>query len=285
MRNLLLFLPLFMAIFLIGCVAFIGCGSDEVELPIAELYEPATLPVYFKDVAPLSPQLSWVYLTYGESSGNLQTFDITTSSEPLIVRAYRSGTTTLLPDIPVKFYVDPEVSEYASVSPESGITDENGEVQTTLTVDLVGNYAVNVAIDENNQGIVGNRFAFLLYAREGVQEDPIDEEPKPPQTPPIVQSSVLPPTPPQTPLTPQTEPGEPTGYVVWVEKRNQGYSSGIIHSDFVFINFDDETITFTGADGRVDQDDPVRAYVKVEYGYTYDEASDRAPLILREMDD
>ena len=72
---------------------------------------------------------------------------------------------------------------------------------------------------------------------------------------------------------------------MWVEKVNGWCSSGVIHSDFVFINANDKTITFMGSDGRVDPGDMIREYIKVETGYTYERASERAPDILSECDD
>ena len=58
--------------------------------------------------------------------------------------------------------------------------------------------------------------------------------------------------------------------------------SGVICGEFVVINYADEEITFTGADGEADPEDTTREYVKVEEGLTYEQASDRAPEILLE---
>lgn len=70
------------------------------------------------------------------------------------------------------------------------------------------------------------------------------------------------------------------GYVVWLEA--DGESSGVICSDYVVIDTTTNKITFTGSDGEVDTGDSVRNYTKVEAGYTYEQASQRAPAILGE---
>lgn len=282
MRNLLLFLPLFMAIFLIGCVAFIGCGSDEVELPLSALDAPTTFAMekmaYAMENVPAAPQIvdqDYTNHNIGWPPTQIPNFGhvfVGEWSHPFI--AWVRHNLEPVSGVPVEFSVN---SDAVTLSSVCLTTDDEGFAEITIFSETVGNYVITAKIPNTN-----SKFTMLAYVREPLPDIVVST---PPPTPPIVQSSVLPPTPPQTPPTPQTEPGEPTGYVVWVEKKNQGYSSGIIHSDFVFINFDDETITFTGPDGRVDPGDTVRAYVKVEYGYTYDEASDRAPLILREMHD
>ena len=60
--------------------------------------------------------------------------------------------------------------------------------------------------------------------------------------------------------------------------------SGVICSKYVVIDEVNKTITFTGADGVVNGGDneSTKDYVKVEDDYTYEQASDRAPEILRE---
>ena len=70
--------------------------------------------------------------------------------------------------------------------------------------------------------------------------------------------------------------------MVTLEEINGHCQSGVIHSDYVFIDYANKTITYTGEDGEVDPGDTVREYIKVETGLTYAEASARAPEILAE---
>ena len=94
--------------------------------------------------------------------------------------------------------------------------------------------------------------------------------------------------PPDPPVDPPVDPPDPPvdpprgEYVVWLEEVNGNCQSGVIHSDYVFIDYENKTITFTGQDGEVDPGDTVREYIKVETGLTYEAASARAPEILRE---
>ena len=88
---------------------------------------------------------------------------------------------------------------------------------------------------------------------------------------------------PQPQKPPQNDDGDTgcrAGYVVWLEA--DGESSGVICSDYVVIDTTTNKITFTGSDGEVDTGDTVHDYEKVETGYTYEQASERAPAILRE---
>ncbi|RKU36556.1 hypothetical protein C6496_12995 [Candidatus Poribacteria bacterium] len=78
-----------------------------------------------------------------------------------------------------------------------------------------------------------------------------------------------------------------SGYVVWVnDKRSVGgfLSSGVICGDYLYIDSANSMLIFTGSDGVVDggENETTEEYVTVETGYTYEEASDRAPEILRE---
>ena len=74
------------------------------------------------------------------------------------------------------------------------------------------------------------------------------------------------------------------GWVVWTQLVGDSKQSGVICRKYVVINAD-QTITFTGADGVVDYDEneSTKPYVEVEdEEYTWEEARDRAPEILRE---
>ena len=78
-----------------------------------------------------------------------------------------------------------------------------------------------------------------------------------------------------------------SGYVVWVnDERSVGgfLSSGVICGDYLHIDSENSMLIFTGSDGVVDgsENETTEEYVTVETGYTYEEASDRAPEILRE---
>ena len=75
-----------------------------------------------------------------------------------------------------------------------------------------------------------------------------------------------------------------SGYIVWTAEVNGNKQSGVICKKYTVIDEGNNTITFTGADGKVDGGDneSTEKYVAVETGYTYEEASDRAPKILRE---
>ncbi len=78
-----------------------------------------------------------------------------------------------------------------------------------------------------------------------------------------------------------------SGYVVWVnDERSIGgfLSSGVICGDYLHIDSENSMLTFTGSDGVVDggENETTEEYVTMETGYTYEEASDRAPEILRE---
>ncbi|MXY27209.1 hypothetical protein F4Y59_03470 [Candidatus Poribacteria bacterium] len=61
-------------------------------------------------------------------------------------------------------------------------------------------------------------------------------------------------------------------------------SSGVICEDYLHIDRENSMLTCTGSDGVVDggENETTEEYVTVETGYTYEEASDRAPEILRE---
>lgn len=71
-------------------------------------------------------------------------------------------------------------------------------------------------------------------------------------------------------------------YIVWTQIVNGRKQSGVIHSDYVVIDQTAKTITFTGADGEVDPSDSVKEFLKVETGYSYEQASKRAAEILSE---
>ena len=103
-----------------------------------------------------------------------------------------------------------------------------------------------------------------------------------PQQPNIAEKPTNP-TPQTTPQPPVSNPTPQNGgYIVFSHLVDGRMQSGVIHSDYVVIQ--DGTITFTGSDGEVDGDDNESTldYVKVETGYTYEQASDRAPEILSE---
>ena len=75
-----------------------------------------------------------------------------------------------------------------------------------------------------------------------------------------------------------------SGFVVWTGEVNGNKQSGVICKKYTMIDEENNTIIFTGADGKVDggNNESTKKYVKVETGYTYEEAIDRAPKILRE---
>ena len=75
-----------------------------------------------------------------------------------------------------------------------------------------------------------------------------------------------------------------SGYIVWTQLVGDSKQSGVICKKYTVIDEGNNMITFTGSDGKVDGGDneSIKEYVAVETGYTYEEASDRAPQILRE---
>ena len=119
-------------------------------------------------------------------------------------------------------------------------------------------------------------------------DDPVEppQQQPPVEPPPPLVESPPPPPPPVDPLPPppvRSPPPPPRGeYVVTLEEINGHCQSGVIHGDYVFIDYENKTITYTGEDGEVDPGDTVREYIKVETGLTYAAASARAPEILAE---
>ena len=164
-------------------------------------------------------------------------------------------------------------------------------MEVKVPVEIKKLYAVTVKPNETIQTPVGtiqtDATGAVVSAPEGVrltsvtvQED--DDTSEKPDTP---QGGVDTDNTPEKPNLPQGggdghSMPQSGGYVVYSELVNGRMQSGVIHSDYVVI--DGDTITFTSADGEVDEGDTVREYVKVETGLTYEQASKRAPEILSE---
>ena len=79
---------------------------------------------------------------------------------------------------------------------------------------------------------------------------------------------------------PSVTEGEYVVYLYFDENRDR--RSGVIHSDYVYIDYENKTITHTGDDFRVDPGDVVRKYIIIETDLTYEQASKRAPELLTE---
>lgn len=266
------------SLFFLAIIAFIGCGREEAKLPLSVSGKPTTFVmekwVHAIDNVPAAPKANVV---------------IPLSSITEIESEYVSPTLMLTINATL------DGMDYAlEISSWIGLSDEYTELDEAPNPLPTTPYSYFISREVDSTEITAKFYGQTGFWTGTTYHITFDSQhfyvvgqsvnrPLVSTPPPTI--NVPPPTPPPTPRTPPPPPPQSTGYVVWVEKGNQGCSSGIIHSDFVFINFDDNTITFTGSDGRVDPGDTVREYIKVETGYTYEQASERAPDILSECDD
>ena len=242
--------------------SLIGCGREDENFltptapQTANLYVP--LSTFKEDNAPTAPSITEPTVTLEIVRGNGSVgFPNSWLTNELVVRSLNVHNNACS-DIEVHFSVLPEtmLSRTRMVT-----TGWQGEASTQVYFQNPGIYIITASA-ANAEPI-----AFVVTAlSEG--DNPANPEPELPQ--------VSNPDPAPNPTPPRG------GYVVWLEENHNGCSSGVIHSDYVSINYANKMITFTGADGEVDPGDTVRGYVKVETGYTYEQASRRAPEILRE---
>ena len=270
------------SLFFLAIIAFIGCGREEAKLPLSVSGKPTTFVmekwVHAIDNAPAAPKANVVIplsaITEIESeyvSPNLiliinATLDGMDYALEISSWIGLSGASTeleeapnALPTTPYSYFISREVD---STEISAKFYGQTGFWTGTT---------YHITLNPQNFYVVG----------QSVNPPPVSTPPPiDPPPPPLIP----PPTPASTPRTPPPPP-QSTGYVVWVEKVNEKCQSGVIHSDFVFIDAENKTITFTSDDGNVDPGDMVREYITVETGYTYEQASERAPDILSECDD
>ena len=223
-------------------------------------------------------------------NGDFQRVNINELSKPLRVKV-EDRNNNPLPGARVNFRT---ASEHILLFPSTAVSDASGNIAIRFRGNKVGAYTIIGQLEGTHSDSHYYRVGFLVYV---IDSDPVPPTPDPstPDSPTPDPSTPDSPTPdPSTPDSPTPDPGSPTpnprtpntplngGYVVWLEEHDQGCQSGVIHSDYVYIDRENKRITFTGEDGEVDPGDPVRPYIKVETGYTYEQASERAPEILNE---
>jgi len=221
-------------------------------------------------------------------SGDFQRVNINELSKPIRVKV-EDRNNNPLPGARVNFRTS---SENILLFPSTAVSDASGNIAIRFRGNKVGAYTIIGQLEGTNSDSHYYRVGFLVYV---INPNPGTSTPEPktptpePKTPtPEPKTSTPEPktsTPePKTstpePRTPNTPPSG--GYIVWLEEVDQRCQSGVIHSDYVYIDRENKRITFTGDDGEVDPGDNVRAYIKVETGYTYEQASERAPEILKE---
>ena len=162
--------------------------------------------------------------------------------------------------IRVNFWTDSQTILFTS---ETGVSDDTGHLDIRFRATRPGTYIIYGRLDSTPTDSADIEFVVYVLTQPAPRTSP----PAPRTSPPTLRTSNI-------PLS--------GGYIVWLEENDQGCQSGVIHSDYVYIDRENKSITFTGADGEVDPGDTVRAYIKVETGYTYEQASERAPEILEE---
>lgn len=265
MRHII---TLILLVCLLSCQAWMGCGSDETELPLSTSGELTTLAIeklaYVTENVPASPSV-----TYTVPITAITHFETSFEYPDFLIKVYATVDDTDY--IWVYTLRKPQVENYEKLEENEASRPNTYRVEDQIqqrrrihiTWYFEGGYSTNtIYIDLSNFSLVNPEDAPKL-----IVEDPVEE----PVEPPID-------NPPQQPIRiiPRGE------YVVWLEKVDGHCQSGVIHGDYVYIDAENKTLTFTGPDGEVDPGDPVREYIKVETGYTYEQASERAPEILKE---
>ena len=228
-------------------------------------------------------------------NGDFQRVNINELSKPLRAKV-EDRNNNPLPGARVNFRTTPE---NISLLPSTTVSDASGNITIRFRGNKVGVYTIIGQLEGTSSDSHYYRVGFLVYVINPTPEpsipnpnpsipDPGTSTPDPgTSTPDPGTSTPDPGTSTPDPRSSTPDPGTSNtppsgGYIVWLEKDDQGCQSGVIHSDYVYIDRENKRITFTGADGEVDPGDIVRAYIKVETGYTYEQASERAPEILRE---
>lgn len=214
------------------------------------------------------------------NNGDFQRVNINELSKPIRVTV-EDRNNNPLPGARVNFRAS---SENVLLFPSTAVSDASGNIAIRFRSNKVGVYIIIGQLEGTSSDSHYYRVGFLVYV--------IDPNPVPSTPDPV---DPVPPTPDPVPSTPDPVPSvrstpdpvpsntpRSSGYIVWLEEDVQGCQSGVIHSDYAYINYAEKTITFTGEDGEVDIGDVVRAYIKIETGYTYEQASKRAPEILSE---
>ena len=218
-------------------------------------------------------------------NGDFQRVNINELSIPLRVKV-EDRNNNPLPGARVNFRT---ASENILLFPSTAVSDASGNIAIRFRGNKTGAYIIIGQLEGTHSDSHYYRVGFLVYVNNP-NSGPSTPDPSTPDP-----STPDPSTPdPSTPDPSTPDPGSPTpnprtpntplsgGYVVWLEAHDQGCQSGVIHSDYVYIDRENKRITFTGEDGEVDPGDTVSAYIKVETGYTYEQASERAPEILNE---
>ena len=242
-------------------------------------------------------------------SGDSQRVNINELSKPLRVKV-EDRNNNPLPGARVNFRTP---SENILLFPSTVVSDTSGNIAIRFRASKAGAYIIIGQLEGTHSDSHYYRVGFLVYVSNPNPGTSTPDPPTPdpsipdpstpdpgtlipdPSTPNPGTSTPDPSTPdpgtstpdPAIPDPPTPNPGTSNtplngGYVVWLEEVDQGCQSGVIHSDYVYIDRENKRITFTGEDGEVDPGDTVSAYIKVETGYTYEQASKRAPEILRE---
>lgn len=217
-------------------------------------------------------------------SGDFQRVNINELSRPLRIKV-EDRNNNPLPGASVNFSTS---SENILLFPSTAVSDASGNIAIRFRSNEVGPHIIIAQLEGTSSDSHYYRIGFMVYV---INPNPAVPTPNPVRSTP----DPVPPTPNPVPSTPDPVPSvqstpdpvpsntpRSSGYIVWVEADDQGCQSGVIHSDYAYINYAEKTITFTGEDGEVDIGDVVRAYIKIETGYTYEQASKRAPEILSE---
>ena len=236
-------------------------------------------------------------------NGDFQRVNINELSKPLRVKV-EDRNNNPLPGARVNFRT---ASEHILLFPPTAVSDASGNIAIRFRGNKTGAYTIIGQLEGTRSDSHYYRVGFLVHVNNpnsgpSTPDSPTPDSPTPdPSTPdpgsptpdpksptpnprsptPNLRSlTPNPRSPTPNPRTPNTPPNG--GYVVWLEEHDQGCQSGVIHSDYVYIDRENKRITFTGENGEVDPGDTVRPYIKVETGYTYEQASERAPEILNE---
>lgn len=207
------------------------------------------------------------------NSGHLQEVYINELSKPLRVNIVDRNSNPPIPIAGARVNFS-TTSEHILLYPSTAVSDTSGNLAIRFRANKVGIYTITAQLNGTNSDSGYYRTKFRVYV---IISDPGPSTPDP--------STPDPSTPDPGPSTSNPRVSNTPldgGYVVWLEEHDHGCQSGVIHSDYVYIDRENKKITFTGEDGEVDPGDTVRAYIKVETGYTYEQASERAPEILKE---
>lgn len=288
MKNLFLFLFLFTTIF------FIGCGDEGVVLDVPTTYDNApSAPSITPEMQTKIPITAVTHIESEHVSPNLLITVYATHNEI----KYSQTLSDWFPSDNIFTELEPEEKPR-----EHTYRLQRNEYGTMIRIRyyfVSGHSDSRVYINLNNfQPVNPNDIVIrdpvdddpiVKPVDDPIKNDPVDDPVNNPVNDPVdpvddpvddpvndpVDNLVIKDEPPVVPRS----IGE---YVVWLEKANGDCQSGVIHSDYAFINYGNKTITFTGEDGQVDPGDTVRTYIKVETGLTYEQASKRAPEILSE---